>query len=105
MLGLGFIPLFMAYEYIKNREKYCREYRIIAIIYLLCLPVVYYDALFYKDFGVFNWVLSDGLLPWIYLRIIVITGMFLLIKGLQVIGSGLYEKFIQKEGDAKDAVD
>ena len=30
MLGIGFIPLIMAYEYIKNRSKYPDEYFVIA---------------------------------------------------------------------------
>ena len=102
MLGTGFIPLIMAYEYIKHREKYCKEYLTIAIIYLLCLPIAYYDALFYKEFGEFNLIFNDGLLPYIYRGLLLVSGMFLLIKGLQVIGTSLYEKIIQKKGESEE---
>jgi len=89
MFGIGFIPLIMAYEYIKHRDKYCKEYLIISIIYLLCLPLAYYDALFYKDFGEFNLIFNEGILPYIYRGFLFVSGTFLLFKGIQELYHGI----------------
>jgi len=97
MLGIEVIPLIMAYEYIKHRENYCKEHLTIAIIYLLCLPIAYYDALFYKEFGEFNLIFNDGLLPYIYRGLLFVSGTFLLIKGIQEIYSILRTRFFQKK--------
>jgi len=84
MLGSGFIPLFMAYEYIKNRSEYCAEYFVIAVTYIVCLPVVYYDFIIYSGMKGFNFTLARWWLPFLFRGCVFVSGGFLLIKGLQI---------------------
>ena len=87
----------MAYEYIKNRKKYCQEYLIIAIIYLTCVPVVYYDYFIYSHSQGFNFTLGLGVLPFIFRGMTFVSGGFLLIKGLQEIS-----KVVRKRDGSED---
>jgi len=84
VFGLGFVPLIMAYEYIKNRSKYDREYFAIAISYLISLPVVCYDYVIYSKMNGFYFTLGPSLLSKAFYFIVFVSGTFLLIKGLQI---------------------
>jgi len=86
MLGSGFIPFIMAYEYIKNRSKYCWEYFAIAVSYLVSIPVVYYDYIVYSNMsGSFNFLFhTPGIIPFANRFVTFVSGSFLLIKGLQI---------------------
>jgi len=97
MLGLGFIPLIMAYEYIKNRNEYCQEYFIIAVSYIVSLPGVYYDYFIYSHQEGFNFVLGSGVIPFLYRGIIFVSGGFLLIKGFQAIYQRIIHLLNRKE--------
>jgi len=97
MLGIGFIPLIMAYEYIKNRSKYPDEYFVIAVSYLISLPNVYYDYFIYSNQQGFFYTLGPGILPFLAYGILFVSGGFLLIKGLQAGYSRFFRKEMQKE--------
>jgi len=82
MLGLGWIPLFMAFDYVKNYKERTWEYFVIGISYLIALPLVYVDFI-YGDFGELNFLLQRTFVPTMYRGILFVSGGFLLIKGLQ----------------------
>jgi len=84
MLGIGFIPLAMAYEYIKNRSKYGWDYFAMAVSYLISIPVVYYDYVIYSKMNGFYFTLGPSLLSKAFYFIVFMSGGFLLIKGLQI---------------------
>ena len=96
VFGLGFIPLAMAYEYIKNRSKYDWEYFAIAVSYLISIPNVYYDYFFYMNYGELNFMLERTFLSTANRGICFVSGGFLLIKGLQEIWTMIIHKINRK---------
>ena len=96
-MSLGFIPLFMAYEYIKNRDKYCWEYFVIALAYLISMPMVYVDFI-YGNFGELDFLMQRTLIPTLYRGVLFVSGMFLMIKGLQI----PYNIIIKKVRESKE---
>ena len=83
MLGyLGWIPFLVAFDYMKNYKERTWEYFVIGLSYLTALPLVYVDFI-YGDFGEINFLLQRTPIPTMYRGILFVSGMFLLIRGLQ----------------------
>ena len=104
MLGSGFIPLIMAYEYIKNRAKYPQEYFIIAVSYLISMPTVFYDYfIFSHRQGTLNFLFhTPGIIPFLNRFIVFVSGTFLFVKGLQEIYHIIKKIYDRKYGGQED---
>ena len=85
MLGIGFIPLIMAYEYIKNRDKYSKTKVGTALGYLLGLPILCYDYYVLGDGTGFIFTMGEGFFSWSYRTMMFAFGMSLLYMGLEEI--------------------
>ena len=93
MIGLGFIPLYMAIHYIRNRAKYSWEYIAISVVYIIGIPVVYYDYFIYSNRDGLKLILADNIIAFIASKLYLSFALFLLYKGLRY----GYSHFFRKE--------